>query len=160
TPDPRRASGILLHPTSLPFGLGVGDLGRGAFGFVDFLATAGQTLWQIMPLGPVGLGNSPYAARSAFAGNPLLVDLEALVERGWLDQTQLAAAPTGPTERVRYDEAMAFKQAAIGQAYQRFRSLAPASERTEFERFCAQHASWLDDFALFIAIKEVHDGRA
>src|SRR6266566_4422717 len=95
-----RSSGLLLHPTSLPGPHGIGDLGADAYRFVDFLAESGQHLWQILPLGPTGFGNSPYAARSAFAGNPLLVSLGRLRDEGLVDDAELGSAPTFPVDRV------------------------------------------------------------
>src|SRR5262249_29589597 len=89
-----RASGILLHPTSLPARGGIGDLGRTAYEFVDFLAAAKQGLWQVLPLGPLGYGNSPYSSTSAFAGNPLLICLERLADKGWIDRSRLADLPS------------------------------------------------------------------
>ena len=86
-----RASGILLHPTSLPSRGGIGDFGPSAYAFADFLASAQQGLWQVLPLGPLGYGNSPYSSTSAFAGNPLLISLERLADRGWIDRTQIDA---------------------------------------------------------------------
>jgi 4-alpha-glucanotransferase len=155
--EPRtRSSGILLHPTSLPGTGGVGDLGLAAHRFVDFLAAAKQSLWQFLPLGPVGLGNSPYAARSAFAGNPLLIDLDRLVECGWLTDLEQGEGAGGPPDRVRYDQASASKQATIARAHRRFEADARPDERAEFEQFRARQRGWLDDFALFMALKEVH----
>ena len=97
-----RASGILLHPTSLPGPYGLGDLGPGAFQFVDFLEAAGQRVWQVMPLGPTGFGDSPYQCFSAFAGNPYLISLDALAAQGWLDRAALAAAPVFSRDRADY----------------------------------------------------------
>src|SRR5271170_7601485 len=98
-----RAAGILLHPTSLPSSGGVGDFGPAAYQFVDFLASARQGLWQVLPLGPLGYGNSPYSSTSAFAGNPLLISLERLAEHGWIDQTKISslASDSGVVE---YDQ--------------------------------------------------------
>jgi 4-alpha-glucanotransferase len=155
-----RASGILLHPTSLPGAGGVGDLGAGAYRFVDFLEAAKQTLWQIMPLGPVGMGNSPYAARSAFAGNPLLISLEQLVSRGWLDQSALAEAPDGPPDRVDYEGASAYKRAALEAAHERFKADASVDEQARLDLFREQQRFWLSDFALFMALKEARGGSA
>ena len=95
-----RAAGILLHPTSLPSHGGVGDFGPAAYSFVDFLAAARQGIWQVLPLGPLGYGNSPYSATSAFAGNPILISLERLADQGWIDRTQLAHldAASGPVD--------------------------------------------------------------
>src|SRR5271168_1538072 len=90
-----RASGILLHPTSLASRGGVGDFGPAAYAFADFLASASQGLWQVLPLGPLGYGNSPYSSTSAFAGNPLLISLERLADRGWIDRARIDALPDG-----------------------------------------------------------------
>src|SRR5262245_11044666 len=97
-----RASGILLHPTSLPGRFGIGDLGSAAYEFVDFLEATGQSLWQVLPLGPTGYGDSPYQCFSAFAGNPMLVSLEFLLEDGLLEESDLANAPEFPDDRVDY----------------------------------------------------------
>src|ERR1700756_5482920 len=97
-----RATGILLHPTSLPARGGIGDFGPAAYAFVDFLAAARQVLWQVLPLGPLGYGNSPYSATSAFAGNPLLISLERLAERGWIDRAKVDGLPC-PDGPVQYD---------------------------------------------------------
>ena len=154
-----RSSGILLHPTSLPGRSGGGDLGAAAYRFVDWLAEAGQTRWQIMPLGPVGMGNSPYAARSAFACNPLLIALDQPVGRGWLadDSSQ---APSSPADRVDYDQAAALKKVGLARAYQRFKANPDAEARAELAGFREQQRAWLDDFALFMAIKETRGGSA
>ncbi|MCC6174585.1 MAG: 4-alpha-glucanotransferase [Chloroflexi bacterium] len=162
TPDdlpevPRRA-GILLHPTSLPGAHGVGDLGAAAYRFVEYLEAGRQTLWQVMPLGPVGLGNSPYAARSAFAGNPLLIALDQLWGRGWLDEGDLRG-PDFPPDQVQFEEAAAFKERRLRMAFRRFERRAPAKDRAKLETFCGRHRAWLDDFALFMSIKEANGGR-
>src|SRR5688572_16308606 len=99
----RRASGILLHPTALPSAYGIGDLGSAARSFVDFLAAAGQKVWQVLPLGPTGGGASPYQSPSSHAGNPMLVDLEALVDEGWLARSELSALRDLPRERVDFE---------------------------------------------------------
>jgi 4-alpha-glucanotransferase len=153
-----RSSGILLHPTSLPGPGGVGDLGAHARRFVDFLVAGKQTYWQMLPLNPIGQGNSPYAARSAFAGNPLLVDLEQLVERGWLERSDPQDAPHGPPERAQYEQAAAYKQVALKRAYHRFTAGASAAERQSLEEFCHHQRGWLDDFALFNALRQQHRG--
>src|SRR5215211_9116346 len=105
----KRSSGILLHPTSLPGRFGVGDLGGEAYKFVDWLAAAGQTFWQLMPLGPTGYGDSPYSSFSAFAGNTNLVSPEQLVESGLLDASDIAEAPELPAERVDYGQVIGYK---------------------------------------------------
>src|SRR6202161_1106075 len=104
-----RSSGMLLHPTSLASRYGIGDLGAEARRFVDFLAAAGQKLWQVLPLGPTGYGESPYQCFSAWAGNPLLISLERLVERGWLDGSALAEAPQFPDDRVDFERLIPWK---------------------------------------------------
>jgi 4-alpha-glucanotransferase len=153
-----RSSGILLHPTSLPGRFGVGDLGAGAYAFVDWLAEAGQKIWQTLPLGPTGYGDSPYQLFSAFAGNPLLIDLEPLVARGWIDAADLASAPPFPAGEVDYGGALAFKPPLLARAAARFRAHASAAGRDAFEDFRARHAAWLDDFAAFMALKNAHSG--
>ncbi len=147
-----RASGILLHPTSLPGPHGIGVLGAEAFAFVDFLVAAGQSIWQILPIGPTGYGHSPYSALSAFAGNPLLICLEQLVEKGDLDPESLVGLriPEGATL---FDEAQAFKRRLLPQAAQKFRDTTPA-RRAIFEEFCTVQAPWLDDYALFRALRQ------
>ncbi len=147
-----RACGLLLHPTSLPGPFGIGALGSEAFAFVDFLAAAEQSVWQILPLGPTGYGNSPYSAYSAFAGNPLLICLERLVEVGDLDPADLQVE-TMPDGRAHYSYAQALKGRLLHKAAQRFRSQATAERRTAFAEFCDRQASWLNDFAFFMAAR-------
>lgn len=156
----QRASGVLLHPTSLPGRFGIGDLGPEAHRFIDFLAAAGQSLWQVLPLGPTGFGNSPYMCFSVFAGNPLLISLEELVDTGLLDAADLASPPAFPVERVDYAAAIAFKWPLLEKAAQRFRvGLGHAKTYSRFESFCARNAGWLEDYALFMALKDAHGGR-
>ena len=155
----RRYAGILLHPTSLPAPHGCGDLGPAAYRFVDWLAAARQSVWQVLPLNPTGYGNSPYAATSAFAGNPLLVSLEALHEEGFLGDADLADAPQFPHKHVSFTEAAAWKNDLLRRAYGRLLSPACAGHTEPFERFRAEQAGWLDDYALFMALRQVHDGR-
>src|ERR1700726_5313603 len=114
-----RAAGILLHPTSLPSRGGIGDFGPAAYRFVDFLASARQGLWQVLPLGPLGYGNSPYSSTSAFAGNPLLISLERLAEHGWIGQDALSGL--GPaSDPVEYDQVFAQKMPLLFEAARRF----------------------------------------
>ena len=153
----KRSSGVLLHPTSLPGRFGVGDLGPEAYKFVDFLADAGQTFWQIMPLGPTGYGDSPYSAFSAFAGNTLLVSPERLVERGLLADADLAGAPEFLEGRVEYGRVIDFKRALLEKAYGNFRG-GDAKLRADYEGFLQYAAAWLDDHALFAALKDEHGG--
>ncbi len=155
-----RLSGILLHPTSLPGRFGIGDLGPAARDFVDFLAAAGQGLWQVLPLGPTGYGDSPYQCFSAFAGNPLLVSLEDLAEEGWLDAADLAGAPAFDPARVDYGALIDFKRPLLRRAHARFATGAPAEARADFDAFRRAQSAWLDDFALFMALKAAHGGRS
>jgi 4-alpha-glucanotransferase len=154
----RREAGILLHVTSLPAPHGIGDLGRDALDFVDFLRAAGQKLWQILPLTPLGHGNSPYASHSAMAGNPLLISLQRLADEGLLAGQDLAEDHGFPIDRVDYDSVAAFKLAQLRRAHHRFRSEASAEQKSEFDTFCGTAASWLEDFSLFMALKDAHHG--
>lgn len=154
----RRASGILLHPTSLPGGIGIGDLGRGATAFVDFLAAAHQQLWQVLPLGPTGFGDSPYQSFSTFAGNPLLIALDELARDGLLDPAQLAALPTDPGDHIDYGAVITIKDRLLRQVWTDFPARATARQREELAEFVAVNRPWLDDFALFMALKEAHHG--
>ncbi|RME41255.1 MAG: 4-alpha-glucanotransferase [Caldilineae bacterium] len=155
-----RSSGILLHPTSFPGPNGIGELGPAAFRFLDFLAEAKQSLWQILPLGPTGYGDSPYAAFSTFAGNPLLISLDALLEAGDLTPADLAGRPDFPLDAVDFGAVIRWKLPLLRRAARRFLSAADPSRKADFDAFCARHAHWLDDFALFMAVKEVFDRRA
>jgi 4-alpha-glucanotransferase len=137
----------------LPGRFGVGDLGGEAYRFVDFLVAAGQSLWQVLPLGPTGYGNSPYQCFSAFAGNTLLVSPELLVEQGLLAPEELANAPAFSDETVEYGAAIEFKDALLGKAFENFKRLNPAGVRAEFDKFKESAASWLDDYALYRSLK-------
>lgn len=149
----RRASGILLHITSLPSPYGIGDLGPSAYRFADFLAQARQSYWQILPLNPtsVACGNSPYSSPSAFAGNPLLVSPDLLVEAGWLDKEDLGKPPSDPVGRVDYRAVTRYKERLFSKAYERAEGRLAGDE--EFARFCREHHDWLDDYSLFLALK-------
>ena len=149
-----RSSGILLHPTSLPSSHGIGDFGPEAYRFVDFLHSAGQKLWQVLPLNPTGYADSPFQCFSASAGNPMLISLDHLAEQGLLNKTDLQSVPTLPVETVDYGAAAAFKIPLLHRAATNFLSGAPTHSRREFQQFAQTHASWLDDFALFMAVKE------
>jgi 4-alpha-glucanotransferase len=154
-----RSSGVLLHPTSLPGRFGIGDLGREAYQFIDFLAASHQTLWQVLPLGPTGYGDSPYQCFSAFAGNPLLVSLDALVEDGLLEKSDLDGAPDFPRDRVDYGAVIEFKNALLKKAYDNFKADAAHKLRGEFERFSHQAHEWLHDYAVYRALKDAHGGQ-
>ena len=154
-----RSSGILLHPTSLPGPHGSGDLGVEAHHFVDWLAAAGQRLWQILPLGGIGAGNSPYMSNSAFAGNALLVDLHELARRGWLDADDLRPDADFDAARVDYTAVVPWRLLRLERAARRFAAQATIVERQEFAEFCSRHARWLDDYALFMAIGDAFPGQ-
>lgn len=151
-----RSAGILLHPTSLPSQGGIGDFGPEAYAFLDFLTEAKQGLWQILPLSPPGLGNSPYSAISAFAGNPLLVSLERLAERGWLAKDRLKKLPAN-NGRIDFDEVKATKLPLLREAAQKFLE-AGNGDRRGFENFKRENAWWLEDLVLFEVMREVHKG--
>jgi len=157
-----RAAGILLHPTSLPSRGGIGDFGPAAYRFVDFLASARQGLWQVLPLGPIGYGNSPYSSTSAFAGNPLLISLDRLIEHGWISQEKLDQAQTGgsPSETasadfgaVEYDQVFARKMPLLFEAARNFLNSASGDARQRLENFREKNSWWLDDFVLFDALR-------
>lgn len=152
-----RATGILLHPTSLPSRGGIGDFGPAAYEFLDFLGSARQGLWQILPLGPPASGNSPYSSISAFAGNPLLISLERLAERGWLDASSVEDLP-GATEFADYASAERVKPPLLKIAAQKFLGSASDAQRARFERFSAENSWWLEDYALFEALRHRHAG--
>ncbi|MFL6286156.1 MAG: 4-alpha-glucanotransferase [Pyrinomonadaceae bacterium] len=148
-----RACGILLHPTSLPGPYGVGDMGHEAYRFVDFLASAGQSLWQVLPLGPTGYGNSPYQCFSAFAGNTLLVSPDLLVEHGLLAAEDLSGAALADEARVEYGAAFDLKERLLNRAFENYRAVRPAAVRDNFEEFKERSAAWLDDYALYRSLK-------
>jgi len=141
-----RAGGILLHPTSLPGPYGIGDLGPQAYRFVDWLESTGCLLWQVLPLGPTGYGDSPYQCFSAFAGNPYLISFDALIEDGLLTKDDFADMPDFSASRVDFGRLIPWKLDLLQKAFSRFHS---ASEdlRKSFEYFSAENASWLDDYA-------------
>ena len=147
-----RASGILLHPTSLSSRGGIGDFGPSAYAFADFLASARQGLWQVLPLGPLGYGNSPYSSTSAFAGNPLLISLERLADRGWIDRTQVDAL-AGGVEAVDYAAVFYQKLPLLFEAAHNFLRSAAPNARSRYESFCRQNQWWLDDFVLFDGLR-------
>ena len=148
-----RASGILLHPTSLPGPFGIGDLGPEAFAFADFLEASGQRIWQVLPIGPTGYGDAPYQSFSAFAGNPLLISPEKLVEHGYLSNHDIAAPPSFPNGEVDYGGVIALKNELLRKAYRKF---APPPEYNDFE---AGAANWLGHFTTFMALRNANGGR-
>jgi 4-alpha-glucanotransferase len=153
-----RCSGILLHFTSLPGPFGIGDLGRCAYEFADFLAAAGQKVWQVLPLNPTGYGDSPYQCFSAFAGNPMLLSLERLGDQGLLQQSELDQSPAFPEDFVDYGPVIQFRMAALRRAAQAFFADASRTDRAAFDHFCESASPWLDDYALFMACKDAHQG--
>jgi 4-alpha-glucanotransferase len=152
-----RSAGILLHPTSLPSRDGVGDFGPAAYRFVDFLASARQGVWQVLPLGPLGYGNSPYSSTSAFAGNPLLISLEGLIEHGWIEAAKLGVAAAGspgdPSAPVEYDQVFARKMRLLFKAARSFLDSASGEALQQLESFQAENSWWLEDFVLFDALR-------
>jgi 4-alpha-glucanotransferase len=152
-----RAGGIILHPTSLPGRFGIGDLGDEAYAFVDFLKEAGQTYWQILPLSPTGYGDSPYQGLSAFAGNPMLISPRKLVEVGHLAEIDLEDVPVFPKDRVDFGPTIEFKTGMLKRAFSNFQKHASPQEQQNLIHFCEEQASWLDDFALYMAVKESYD---
>ncbi len=155
-----RKCGILLHPTSLPGRYGIGDLGSWAYRFADFLADGGQQIWQVLPLGPPGYGNSPYQCFSSIAGNPLLISLEGLLEQGLLNPDDLKPAPGFPSARVDFGSVIPFKWALLRQAARAFFRHRPRVLHKEYQEFCEREGHWLDGFAHFAALKELNGGVA
>ncbi|MCK5730101.1 MAG: 4-alpha-glucanotransferase, partial [Draconibacterium sp.] len=148
-----RKSGILLHITSLPGSEGAGTLGENAFRFVDFLVETGQNLWQILPLGPVGYGNSPYQCYSAFAGNPLLIDLNLLVEDGLIDKKELRKIPRFSKGNIEFDKVDNWKYPLLRKAFITFSNSGFEKFQDEYQLFINEHSWWLNDYAFFIAAK-------
>jgi 4-alpha-glucanotransferase len=153
-----RSSGIICHPTSFPGPHAIGDFGEASFRFVEWLARGAQTRWQVLPLGPIGLGDSPYASPSAFAGNALLISLPWLAGDGLLTADALANPPETSSARVDYAAARAFKLPRLLEAFDRFRRGAGTDLRPAFHAFCMTHEGWLTDYALFMALKSEQDG--
>ena len=149
-----RASGILLHPTSLPSRFGIGDFGPEAHRFVDFLADAGQSIWQVLPLAATGYGESPYQSLSSFAGNPLLISPEKLGERGWLSSEDIANPSAFPDDTCEFERVIPYKYDLLRRAAGKFRST------PDFDRFCHSQSWWLDGAAQFLALKHANGGRS
>ncbi|HWK89343.1 MAG TPA: 4-alpha-glucanotransferase, partial [Longimicrobium sp.] len=157
SPIGERASGVLLHPTSLP-GPGTGDLGEHAFRFVDWLSGARQALWQVLPLVAVNEGGSPYNALSAFAGNPLLISPAELHRHGLLPQ-EAASAPELPLDSIDFPAVMAWKDEVVRRAHDHFADSAGAGLERHFESYLDYNAPWIRDYALFRALRDAHGGR-
>ena len=149
-----RSSGILLHPTSLPGRYGIGTLGKEAFHFIDFLSKSKQKLWQILPLGPTGFADSPYQCFSSAAGNPLLIDLDVLVSEGLLDKKDLAGMETFDDGPVNYGKVITNKYPLLKKAMVNFKAKAEKEHKKDFHDFIVENNSWLEDYALFMSLKE------
>jgi len=154
----QRQSGVLLHLTSLPGPHGTGDLGEHAYHFVDWLVTAGQAWWQMLPVGPPGMANSPYMSFSAFAGSPMLVDVLDLSASGWLTSEETQDGPSGNARRVAYPRVRTWKNRVLRSAARAFLEGKGEQDRAGFEKFLHTHKHWLDDFALFQVLSDVHGG--
>lgn len=152
-----RSSGILLHPTSFPSRYGIGDLGIEAYHFIDFLVRSGQRYWQMLPLNPPSVGNSPYMSFSAMAGNPLLISPDLLLEKGLLNPEDLQDLPEFPLDYVDFEQVIAWKMPILRKAAQNFAHKAPPVMRRRFDGFCQGKAHWLEDYALFMALLESQD---
>jgi len=153
-----RSSGILLHPTSFPNRFGVGDLGLEAYKFIDFLRDSAQQYWQVLPLGPTGYGNSPYMCYSAMAGNPLLISPEQLQEQDLLAPEDLANLPEFPVNQVDFELVVSVKTKLLKKACENFKKQDKPTQQREFAGFCESKAYWLDNYALFMAIKDLQGG--
>jgi 4-alpha-glucanotransferase len=155
-----RSSGILLHPTSFPSRFGIGDFGPEAYQFIDFLAESGQQLWQVLPLSPTGYGNSPYMSYSAFAGNPMLICPETMQQKGLLSEEDLAQIPEFPKGSVDFEKVIPVKMKWLETAYQTFQTNTTDEQYQQLEKFCDRTAYWIEDYALFMALKEKHHSAA
>jgi 4-alpha-glucanotransferase len=155
-----RTSGILLHPTCFPSRFGIGDLGEEAYRFIDFLADGLQQVWQILPLGPTGYGNSPYLCYSALAGNPLLIAPDKLVEDELLSEEDFVNLPNFSPDSVDFNAVIETKFPILKRASDRFQQKASKELKSEFAEFCDRHRHWLDDYALFMALKEAFGGES
>lgn len=155
-----RLSGLLVHPTSFPGPFGIGDLGPEAYRFIDDLKISGQKLWQVLPLGPVNRSNSPYQSFSSFAGQPLVISPELLVEDGLLTCEDLSRIPHLSDDRVDYDGVRAYKRPLLEKALENFTALPDeAPIKQEFHEFCEKEAEWLDDYCMFMAILKANDNK-
>ncbi|MEY2412002.1 MAG: 4-alpha-glucanotransferase [Acidobacteriaceae bacterium] len=154
-----RSAGILLHPISLPSRGGIGDLGPAAYEFIDFLAAARQGLWQVLPLGPPANGNSPYSSISAFAGNPLLISLERLAERGWIESAKLSNLPAAGSS-IDYEEVFQSKMPMLFEAARNFLDKGDSGAQARFQGFCVENDWWLEDFVLFDVLRARYDRKA
>lgn len=153
-----RSSGILLHPTSLPGPFGSGDLGATSYHFIEWLVVAGQKLWQMLPLGPVGMGDSPYMCLSAFAGEPMLIDLQELVDRGWLTKNEIENVPQFNQRKIHYGNVKTFRMEKLRIASKNFFEKNSKAEIADFQSFCKKQKSWLEDYSLFMSLIQKYQG--
>jgi malto-oligosyltrehalose synthase/4-alpha-glucanotransferase len=160
-PDNERKAGVLLHITSLASPFGIGDMGREAFAFADFLAKSGQKIWQLLPLNPIeaAQSNSPYSALSSRAGNPLLISPELLAEEGLLEVDRLSEYHLPQTATTDYNESGALKSKILKEAFANFNGKDDSNSKLEFESFCEQNEEWLNDFAVYMFLKQKHEGK-
>lgn len=149
-----RSSGVLLHPTSLPGKYGIGTFGKEAYEFVDILSHAEQKLWQILPLGPTGFGDSPYQCFSAFAGNTLLIDLNYFVELGYFSESEIPEFVSENNKNIDYESVKVHKLPLLETAYRKFSEIASLDDEAEFHAFCIENSDWLEDYAFFMSLKE------
>ena len=154
-----RRSGVVLHITSLPGSHGAGDMGDAAYRFVDWLADAGQSVWQVLPVNPIGPGHSPYQCPSAFAGSGLMVALQPLVDSGWLSASALESVPAFSDARVDYDRVIPWRWSLLREAAAGFAARASGETRADFEAWSAAQAAWLPEWTLFAALKDEHGGQ-
>jgi len=152
----KRSSGILMHVSSLPGKFGIGDAGKSAYEWVDFLDKTGVKYWQILPLNPTGYGNSPYQGLSAFAGNPLFIDMENLVELGLITKSRISDHPNFPVQKVNFSKVSAWKTKILHLAFDEFIKGRNVLLQSDFEAYCIENKHWLDDFALFMALRLEH----
>lgn len=152
----QRAAGILLHPTSLPGKFAIGELGSDAYYFIDFLTHSGQTLWQVFPLGPTGYGDSPYQCFSAFAGNPMLISIEFLIKDGLLTEEDCNELTIFDKHKIDFGSVIKIKNECLQKAFNNYES--KLKNDKEFKSFCNHNDYWLNDFALFMAVKNYHSG--
>ena len=155
----KRSSGVLLHPTSLPGPYGIGDLGPSAYHWIDFLSESGTGLWQVLPLGPTGFGDSPYQCFSAFAGNPYLVSPDTLLQEGLIHANDLVEVPKFPAGKVNFGKVIYWKLDLLNRSYLQFQSRSDKSLQKDFDTFCEKQVNWLPDYALFMALKESQGGK-
>lgn len=155
----KRYSGILLHPTSLPSPYGIGDMGQGAYDFVDFLEKAGQTLWQVLPLGPTGYGDSPYQSYSVFAGQTLLISPEKLAEQELITEEDLEEVPEFDEKQVKYGDVLTWKTEIFTKAFEAFKACDDKELLEEYEGFLKEHSFWLNDYAFYMAVRAENENQ-